>query len=772
MNRNLSFRVAVFLSGAAGLLLQTLWVRRLGFIFGNTTTSVSLVLGSFFFGMALGSRVFGKRIDSSRSPLAAYAWLELAIGAAAVGVWFVLPALEPFYIWLYRVSNGDLATTNAVQVALTFATLLVPAALMGATLPTMVRYATRDENAIATSVGSIYATNALGASLGLVTGSFLLIELFGLSGCYMFAIALNATAALFAFAQVRGTAPAEPPPPALHDNARSSSGWLYGLAFATGFLGIGYEVLWIRLWAFISLHSAESPIGKAPAEMSSTYVFSFIVFLVVVGIGVGGFLARFARRVGRSHLEDFARVQMALGIWGLAAVIIEPLLVFDRLAVKLLEISLIVFPMAVLMGIGFPLLAGHFVRRVETAGENFGKFYSVNTLGSCIGPIVAGLVLIPLRGTHASLLCFAVANLALAIIALAISQGSVRPGFTRRAVILATTVVAATLVVPFPTRTGFHAPGTPQVILEEDNSVAHTLVLASGTGRTLVVNNHAVSGVDLRNPFGRATIQIPAALLARKPESILVLCVGTGGSWAGTLRYGADVVAVDINPTVFRAMPLLHPPQRYQQMIGERMQPIVADARNFLLLDQRQYDIINIDPAPPITQPGMVNLHTTQFYRLAKARLKPGGVLIQRFSGEPDSEAFFPELLRSISDVFPEVTVWAFLGRGLDVIAADHRLQKFTTSAERIESRIAGLAPRTFLFGRAEVDVYVKDAQPVTDDRPALEFNILSRLRDHRFTTMRESNIRRIGELRRPFGAYLVLSGGTEDASMLSTTSH
>jgi spermidine synthase len=758
MNRNLSFRVAVFLSGAAGLLLQTLWVRRLGFIFGNTTTSVSLVLGSFFFGMALGSRLFGKRIDASRSPLAVYARLELAIGAAAAAVWFVLPALEPLYIWLYRISNGDFAATNAAQIAITFVVLVVPAALMGATLPTMVRYVTRDENAVATSVGSIYATNALGAALGLVAGSFLLIELFGLSGCYAFAIALNVTAALLAFAQSRRTAPVERAAPVPHGTTKPAGGWLYGLAFATGFLGIGYEVLWIRLWAFISLHSADSPIGRAPAEMSSTYVFSFIVFLVVAGIGLGGFLAKFARRAGRSHLEDFARVQVVLGIWGLAAVIVEPLLVFDRLSIKLLEVSLIVFPMAILMGIGFPLLAAHFVQRVETAGEAFGKFYSVNTLGSCVGPIVAGLLLIPLLGTHAALLCFAVANLGLAIIAFAISQEHERPGVTRRAVLGAVAVLLITLVVPFPSRTRFAAPGSPQVILEEDNSVAHTLVLASGTGRQLVVNNHAVSGIDPRNPFGRAAIQIPAALLARKPESILVLCVGAGGSWAGTIRYDANVVAVDINPTVFRAMPLLHPPQRYQQMIGAKMQPIVGDARNFLLLDQRQYDIINIDPAPPITQPGMVNLHTTEFYRLARARLKPGGVLIQRFSGEPDSEAFYPELLRSIADVFPEITVWAFLSRGVDVIAADHPLQTFTTSEDRIEKRIAGVAPNTFLFGRAEVDEYVKNARPVTDDRPALEFNILSRLRDDRFASMREHNVRRLGELRQPFGRYMRLS--------------
>jgi spermidine synthase len=179
---------------------------------------------------------------------------------------------------------------------------------------------------------------------------------------------------------------------------------------------------------------------------------------------------------------------------------------------------------------------------------------------------------------------------------------------------------------------------------------------------------------------------------------------------------------------------------------------VVGDARNFLLLDDRKYDIINIDPAPPITQPGMVNLHTIEFYRLARARLKPGGVLIQRFSGEPDSEAFYPELLKSIADVFPEVTVWSFLRTGLDVIASDRPLSTFHTNPALIEPVIAAYAPRAFVFGRQDVDRYVEGAQSITDNRPVLEYNLLSRFRDDRFDEARVRNLQRLRELRKPFG--------------------
>ncbi|MFP5247321.1 MAG: hypothetical protein ACLGH0_11560, partial [Thermoanaerobaculia bacterium] len=63
--------------------------------------------------------------------------------------------------------------------------------------------------------------------------------------------------------------------------------------------------------------------------------------------------------------------------------------------------------------------------------------------------------------------------------------------------------------------------------------------------------------------------------------------------------------------------------------------------------------------------------------------------------------------------------------------------------------------PHTFLFGRDEVARYVEHARPVTDDRPSLEFNILSRWNEDRFGATRARNLTRARELRRGLGEYL-----------------
>ena len=75
------------------------------------------------------------------------------------------------------------------------------------------------------------------------------------------------------------------------------------------------------------------------------------------------------------------------------------------------------------------------------------------------------------------------------------------------------------------------------------------------------------------------------------------------------------------------------------------------------------------------------------------------------------------------------MTVWRFLsGGGVDVIASDQPFRVLHSAADLIDPDLFAAAPRAFLFGRDEVDLIVRDVEPVTDDRPTLEFHLLSRL--------------------------------------------
>src|SRR5512138_613568 len=85
-----------FVSGAAALVYEVAWVRSLGIVFGGSHLAVTIVLSVYMGGIALGSSLFGRRVDASARPLLWYGLLELGIGAFALvflGLMAVYPAI-------------------------------------------------------------------------------------------------------------------------------------------------------------------------------------------------------------------------------------------------------------------------------------------------------------------------------------------------------------------------------------------------------------------------------------------------------------------------------------------------------------------------------------------------------------------------------------------------------------------------------------------------------------------------------------------------------
>jgi hypothetical protein len=71
-----------FLTGAAGLLYEVVWVRALGVVVGSEATAVNAVLSAYFAGAAVGAWIIAKHGDKSSSPLVFYARLEFGVGVA------------------------------------------------------------------------------------------------------------------------------------------------------------------------------------------------------------------------------------------------------------------------------------------------------------------------------------------------------------------------------------------------------------------------------------------------------------------------------------------------------------------------------------------------------------------------------------------------------------------------------------------------------------------------------------------------------------------
>ncbi len=119
-----------FLSGAAGLVFETLWFRQAGLAFGNSFWASSLVLSSFMAGLGLGNALIARVGSKLREPLRAYAALEVAIGVSGAALVFGLPGLTSALAGLLRPFLDDPWLLNPLRLGVGFVLLALPATAM------------------------------------------------------------------------------------------------------------------------------------------------------------------------------------------------------------------------------------------------------------------------------------------------------------------------------------------------------------------------------------------------------------------------------------------------------------------------------------------------------------------------------------------------------------------------------------------------------------------------------------------------------------------
>src|SRR5215831_9341554 len=183
-------------SGAAGLLYELVWSKQLAYLLGSSLRSAAIVVAAFLAGLALGARCLGAPLARGAAPGRRYALLEAAVAVTGFAVLSVLRALDGPVGSLYRQLGGESLAFAFVRGGLLFAVLLVPAALMGATLPVLV--ARCERGTVGPGLAWLYAVNTLGAVAGSLLGGFVLMPGLGLGLTTLVAAALNLFAALWA----------------------------------------------------------------------------------------------------------------------------------------------------------------------------------------------------------------------------------------------------------------------------------------------------------------------------------------------------------------------------------------------------------------------------------------------------------------------------------------------------------------------------------------------------------------------------------------------
>ncbi len=179
----LPFIYAVFLlSGSAALVYQVVWQRALFAIYGVNIESVTIVVTAFMLGLGLGSFAGGRiSRDPQRRILLWFGGIEITIGLYGAA------SLAIFH-WIGALTAG---VSGPAAFVLSFALVLLPTMLMGATLPLLVAHSVRQSGNVGRSVGTLYFVNTLGSAVAAFATGVTLLASLGQSGTVLLAAGLN-----------------------------------------------------------------------------------------------------------------------------------------------------------------------------------------------------------------------------------------------------------------------------------------------------------------------------------------------------------------------------------------------------------------------------------------------------------------------------------------------------------------------------------------------------------------------------------------------------
>ena len=738
--------LAFFLSGVSGLVYQIVWVRMLTRYLGSTTAATATVLCVFMGGLAAGAFLGGRIADRARSSLLGYAVLEIGIALGSLLSSFaIIAVLGSYYVALYDTFGRSYFYLTAARVLFSIMCLLLPTILMGATLPMLVAFVSHHQSPFQRGLGRLYSVNTFGAVLGVLITGFFLIGNIGESSTLLVAALLNLIAACVAYLiQTRlgtGTDVSRTP---LHfgDEAlvpvsypKTIRFWSKITIFVSGFTALAYEIIWTRLLLL-------------PLK-TSIYAFSFMLALFLAGIAFGSWLStRFSISRDRP-VATFASIEVLIGFLTASGMLVFLLFGYKthgfvwEFYSGVVTCVLMVLPVAVAFGWQFPVAVRCCISDSTAPGKETGTAYFANTLGAILGSIAAGFILIPSTGTSLAMVILGLLNILLGFILFIVSPSAERGRLPWIAGFLASCFAFVALGIGDPyeivmRERVFQYLGPNAQVYAFYEGVSGTTVPA-GSPEHPLARHLFVNGIGMTSLVSETKLMahLPLALV-EDPKRILVVCFGMGTTVRSATRFPTEelhVDAVDIVPKVFDCFQYFHSDAQ-EIMAKPNVDLFAEDGRNFLLVRSKLYDVITIDPAPPIHSAGTVNLYTREFLELCKSRIYKEGVVCLWLPPGPASELLM--VMRTFVNVFPGASLWGGLTYpGFYLIGGHRSFAQTHESIEAVAKRLSkiqdlsewdhrlqneSLLRQLYLMDPPEFSSLTQNSPEVTDDHPYTEF--------------------------------------------------
>ncbi len=774
-----------FLSGVSALIHEIVWARYLGLVFGGSHLAVTCVLFVFMGGLAAGSYLIGKRVDSRQNLLRLFGYLEIGIGASALLFAGLIKIYPSIYIPIAQAAPDSTVFITSIRILFALLAMIIPTTLMGGTLPVLTSFTSRLMKDTGVRLSFLYGFNTFGAVCGAAATGFVMLRTFSMSTTLVIAVAINLAVGISAIL-IQKTIKSETESevssqdesgsdgvPATAENHYLSRLVLWGIG-VSGFCAMSYEVLWNRILSV--------------AVGASAYGFTILLMAFLSGIAAGstsyGLYCSVSTKLRKgipspvaTSARSFGVIQVLIGLTALYTTThfryLPKYVAFlheffrgllqgaDQFQVLQLANFTLAFYMmfipAFFMGVAFPMAGAIHSRYSGFVGKSVGETLSFNTIGAILGAGVSGFVLIYLFGIQRSLQMIILLNTVYGLVLIAAVQ------WGKRISMLVSCAALAALMVPVfsPSSWELWNPklyaiyqsnkpesyGTDEEISEMMDNM-DVRYYYEGT-QTIV---SAVQSVDILFFITNGRVEASNAhqdmqcqyvlghlpmLMHHNPRSVFVLGTGSGMTLGAVSVHPTveKITLAEIEPGVLGVAKTFGIDNHYiLSRPDPRLKIVFNDGRNHLLTTKDKYDVITADPVHPWFS-GSGYLYSSEYFRLASQKLNPGGILCQWLPLYELTAENLKSVVRTIRENFTYSMIWVthydaeIIASNSPIIIDENELARRISAApvtgdlRQIKMGSAEDFLSYFVMGSEGVKAYSSGGRINTDDNLYLEFS-------------------------------------------------
>ncbi|MBI5245915.1 MAG: tetratricopeptide repeat protein [Elusimicrobia bacterium] len=731
-------KACAFFSGAAALVYEMMWTRRLTAVFGHAAFALASVSGAFMVGLAVGA-VASRFVPGHVPRLRAYSRVEAAIAVAGLFSPLALAGTERVMsslLWPLFPHGGSEPAWFPVFVVV----LLLPSALMGAALPLLAEGSEKRDG-----FAGLYGWNLLGAASGCAAAGLFLPVILGVFGATCLAVGLSLACAGLAHAlspSIQSLSPvsdalAGPLPPSRKFRVLLAS----MIAFAVGALGMAGQPLWLR--------SVQMLLGSA------TQTTALLLTAVLAGSALGGLLQGRLRskywEAGLAAFVVFTAAQVWLFerefFWIAKGFFLSERPLWARESGQFAACLLVAAPPAAALTWAFTAL------REDFEDASVDGLLAADCAGGAIGAFTGAFLLLPMMGLRTGLVALAAAAVVLSMAAFVRSPR--RLAFCALAAVGLWSARSAAAWDPAVLSSGpflyaaQYAPAKNPREFKNAVDAAAVLYHADGLSATVTVRQNQAGQRSLqlngKTDASTGSDSLSQSLmswlpLALRPDAGRVAVVGLGSGMtaaaAGSSSRVESLDVIEIEPRVAEASRYFDR-QTHDVLSDKRVNLVFTDARHFFATRPGAYDVVIGEPSNPWFS-GSAGFYTRESLAAVRERLTRDGVFALWFHAYSMDPATFKMVMATFAGVFPRVMLmrggvtadYVLIGTAGSWRTSEADWKALLAASPALKRELVrygvdsfdALLGGAFVLDDAEFRSFSAGAPIHTENRPALEF--------------------------------------------------